>query len=131
TEQDTERARQAEQSSAGMSTQHLGMPAATAYAPSPNTAQPNLLGLALIGLGVLLVLGQIFTQQLNIVPGMILLTISSVFFFFGLWQRIYGLIIPASILGGLSAGVTFVGLTGGVSVLWGLALGFVTIYLLG
>lgn len=133
-EQDTERARAAERSSAGMSTQHLSMPGgyAPATAPAPFApARPNGVGLGLIALGALLVLAQIFTTSLNIVPGMILLTIASVFMFFGLWRRIYGLIIPGSILGGLSLGVTLVELTNGVSILWGLALGFLAIYALG
>lgn len=136
TDQDTERARAAERSSAGMSTQHLSMPGgyapAAAPAPAPFApARPNGVGLGLIALGALLVLAQIFTTSLNIVPGMILLTIASVFLFFGLWRRMYGLIIPGSILGGLSLGVTLVELTNGVSIMWGLALGFLAIYALG
>lgn len=137
TDQDTERARGAERSSAGLSTQHLSMPGGytPAVPPAPPApfapAAPNGLGLGLIALGVILVLGQIFTGALNIVPGMILLTIASVFMFFGLWRRVYGLIIPGSILGGLSLGVTLAEVTNGVSVLWGLALGFLAIYALG
>jgi uncharacterized membrane protein len=63
--------------------------------------------------------------------GLILLTIAAPFFFFGFWRHIYGLIIPASILAGLSLGVTFDQLTGGASVLIGLATGFLLIYALG
>jgi hypothetical protein len=135
TDQDTERARAAERSSAGVGPQQLSMPGGYApapAAPAPFTAvRPNGVGLGLIALGAILVLAQLFTASLNIVPGMILLTIASVFMFFGLWRRIYGLIIPGSILGGLSLGVTLVELTNGVSILWGLALGFLAIYALG
>ena len=62
---------------------------------------------------------------------MILLTIASCFLFFSFWKRIYGLMIPGAILAGLSVGVTFADVTDGVSVLWGLALGFLTIFFLG
>jgi hypothetical protein len=135
TEQDTERARAAQRSSAGVDTQHLSLPAGYAATAAPAAApaapRPNAIGMGLIGLGALLLLGQLFNNSLEVVPGMILLTIASVFLFFGLWRRIYGLIIPGSILGGLSVGVTFADLTNGVSVLWGLALGFLAIYALG
>jgi hypothetical protein len=125
---DTERVRRAEESSAGMATQQLTMPA-TGGTLAP--ARPNNLGLVLIGLGVVLLLGRLITLPVDFTAGMVLLTIGSVFYFFGLWKRIYGLIIPASILSGLSVGVTFAAVTNGVSVLWGLALGFLAIYLLG
>lgn len=133
-EQDTERARAAERSSAGMATQHLSLPAESMAAAGTATAtggRPNLAGMLLVGLGALLLLGRLVTLPLEIEAGMILLTIASVFYFFGFWRHIYGLIIPASILAGLSFGVTFADLTNGVSVLWGLALGFMTIYVLG
>jgi hypothetical protein len=137
TEQDTERARQAERSSAGMETRNLTLPSGAAY---PQAAMPvapaapdrqNLLGIILVGLGALWLLSRVATGALDIEAGMILLTIGSVFYFFGFWRKIYGLIIPGSILAGLSVGVTFASLTGGVSVLWGLALGFLAIYALG
>jgi hypothetical protein len=127
---DTERARQAEGSSAGMATQQLAMPENGGAIAAPRT-RPNNAGLVLIGLGVLLLLGRLITVPVDFTGGMVLLIIGSVFYFFGLWKRIYGLIIPASILSGLSVGVTFAGLTNGVSVLWGLALGFMAIYLIG
>jgi hypothetical protein len=138
-EQDTERVRQAERSSAGVETQHLSLPGGAGYggpataAPSMPVAsgRPSALGMGLIGIGALLLLGRLVTLQLEIEAGMILLTIASVFLFFGFWRRIYGLIIPGSILSGLSVGVTFADLTNGVSVLWGLALGFLAIYSLG
>jgi hypothetical protein len=62
---------------------------------------------------------------------LILLTIASGFLFFALSQRIYGLSIPGFILAGLSVGITFVNITGGASVLWGLALGFLLVYVVG
>jgi len=132
TEQDTERARQAERSSAGQQTQQLGLLGGVASYPTTTTAtgnRPNMIGLALVGLGALLLLGRMVTLELE--GGMVLLTIASVFYFFGFWRRIYGLIIPGSILAGLSVGVTFADLTNGVSVLWGLSLGFLAIYALG
>jgi hypothetical protein len=139
-EHDTERVRQAERSSAGVETQHLslpsggagyGGPAAAASSLPAASGRPNMLGLGLIGAGALLLLGRLAALQLEIEAGMILLTIASVFFFFGFWRHIYGLVIPGSILAGLSVGVTFADVTNGVSVLWGLALGFLAIYTLG
>jgi hypothetical protein len=61
----------------------------------------------------------------------VLLTIASCFLFFSFWRRIYGLLIPGAILAGLSVGVTFADITDGVSVLWGLAFGFLAIYFVG
>ncbi|HMQ31681.1 MAG TPA: hypothetical protein PKD53_13210 [Chloroflexaceae bacterium] len=133
-EQDTERARMAERTSAGMATQQLTLPndiGGAASASPARAGRPNLVGLVLVGLGALLLLGRLGTLQIELGAGMILLTIASVFYFFGFWRHIYGLIIPASILAGLSVGVTFADITNGVSVLWGLALGFLTIYVLG
>lgn len=138
TDQDTERARQAERSSAGLHTQQLGLPSVPAgqvpgvgQSLRPMGGRPNGLGLALVALGALLLLGRVVALPLELEGGMILLTIASVFYFFGFWRHIYGLIIPGSILAGLSVGVTFADLTNGVSVLWGLALGFLAIYVLG
>jgi hypothetical protein len=130
-EQDTERARQAEHSSAGLATQSLGSlppsgPAARA-AGGPN----SLLALGMIAVGVLMLLGRLPNSRLEIEGGMVLLTIASCFLFFALWRRIYGLLIPGSILAGLSLGVTFADITDGVSVLWGLALGFLAILFVG
>jgi hypothetical protein len=129
TEQDTERARQAEQSSAGMSTQQLAYPPAASTAPAPR--RNNLAALALIAVGVLMLLGRVSPLQFEFEGGMILLTIASCFLFFSFWKRIYGLMIPGAILAGLSVGVTFANVTDGVSVLWGLALGFLSIFFLG
>ena len=129
TEQDTERARQAQQSSAGLTTQQLSnMPAASA---APAAGRNNIPALVLIVIGVVLLLGRVAPLRLNFEAGMILLTIASCFLFFSFWKRIYGLMIPGAILAGLSVGVTFADVTDGVSVLWGLALGFLSIFFLG
>jgi uncharacterized membrane protein len=133
-EQDTEQVRQAEGTSAGMPTQSLG--------PAPVVGPPmapargvgdrnNLLALALIAGGALMLFGYLPNSRMEIEGGLILLTIASCFLFFAFWKRIYGLLIPGSILAGLSVGVTFADITNGVSVLWGLALGFLMILFLG
>lgn len=133
TEQDTERARRVQHSSAGLSTQHLSLP----RHDDPLAATPtqdrggNLVGLLLIAGGVLALASRVFLGVVDIEGGMVLLTIASVFLFFGFWRRIYGLLIPGSLLAGLSVGVPFAELTNGVSVMWGLALGFLAIYALG
>lgn len=133
-EHDTERARMAERSSAGMETQQLSLPSdmgvAVHDAPAPRS-RPAVVGLVLLVVGALLLLGRMATLELEVTGGMVLLIIASVFYFFGFWRHIYGLIIPASILAGLSIGVTFAEITAGVSVLWGLTLGFLAIYGLG
>ncbi|HWQ13024.1 MAG TPA: hypothetical protein VNL77_09500 [Roseiflexaceae bacterium] len=140
TEQDTERAREQEHSSAGLETQRLPAPPPVLEVPpppAPHAPPPpadrrgNLPALALLVVGGLLLLGQVFPGRAALGGGMVLLTIASCFLFFAFWRRIYGLLIPGCILGGLSVGVTFAGLTNGVSVLWGLALGFLSIYLVG
>jgi hypothetical protein len=132
TDQDTERARQAEHSSAGLPTQSLGAgpivsPPVVATAPGRN----NVAALALIAIGVVMLLGRFAPVRLELEGGMVLLTIASCFLFFSFWKRIYGLLIPGSILAGLSVGVTFADVTNGASVLWGLALGFLAILFLG
>src|SRR4051794_40020811 len=129
TEQDTERARQAEQSSAGMSTQQLAYPPPASAVPAPR--RNNLAALALIAVGVLMLLGRVSPLQFEFEGGMILLTIASCFLFFSFWKRIYGLMIPGAILAGLSVGVTFANVTDGVSGLWALAWGFLPIFSLG
>ena len=129
TEQDTERARQAAQSSAGVTTQQLSNMSAASAAPVPR--RNNLAALALIAIGVIMLLGRIAPLRFEFEGGMVLLTIASCFLFFAFWKRIYGLMIPGAILAGLSVGVTFADATDGVSVLWGLALGFLSIFFLG
>src|SRR3954470_16681652 len=129
TEQDTERARQAEQSSAGIPTQQLAYRPAASAAPAPR--RNNLAALALIAVGVIMLLARLTPLQFEFGGGMILLTIASCFLFFSFWKRIYGLMIPGAILAGLSIGVTFADVTSGASVLWGLALGFLSIFFLG
>lgn len=130
---DTERASAAERSSAGAQTQHLS--------PQGTIAQPargrnNLAGLVLVAVGVLLLLarmtgGSFGPASGEFTGGMVLFTIASCFLFFAFWRRIYALVIPGSILAGLAIGVPFASLTNGVSVLWGLALGFLAILVLG
>lgn len=129
-EQDTERARQADRSSAGLQTQQLTPPYAGAAAPVAHSNN-NVLALALIGIGTLLFLGRLAPFHIEYEGGMVLLTIASCFLFFAFWKRIYGLLIPGSILAGLSVGVALADMTDGVSVLWGLSLGFTGILFLG
>jgi hypothetical protein len=131
TDQDTERARQAEQSSAGISTQQLAYPQPASAAASGASSRNNIGALALIGVGVFMLLARVAPLRLEFEGGMILLTIASCFLFFSFWKRVYGLMIPGAILAGLSVGVTFADVTDGVSVLWGLALGFLSIFFLG
>jgi uncharacterized membrane protein len=146
TEQETERVRQAERSSAGLPTQQLSdmpvppSPSAGAghsvgnppsMVPAGAAGRNNIAALALIAVGVMMLLGRVAPLRLEITGGMVLLTIASCFLFFSFWKRIYGLMIPGCILAGLSVGVTFADLTNGVSVLWGLALGFFSIFFLG
>lgn len=137
TDADTKRARQAERSSAGMKTQQLKLPHVASDLPDaslpsdPAQGRMKPIAIALIVIGLVLLVTRGLALPLLIGPGMILLIIASCFFFFGFWQRIYGLIIPACILGGLSMGITFAALTNGVSVMWGLSLGFLGIYGLG
>ena len=91
----------------------------------------NTLALGLIGLGVLVWLLGIVPDPGLVTGGMVLLTIASCVLFFAFWRRLYPLLIPGSILAGLSVGVPFADLTNGTSVLWGLALGFLAIRLIG
>jgi hypothetical protein len=128
--------------SAGIPTERLGvppaMPAPSSSTPPAPTAAPTeknqeaLVGLGLIALGFLALLGQVVTiGGIDWSGGLVLLTIASCFLFFAFWKHIYGLMIPGSILAGLSIGVTFADISNGISVLWGLALGFLAILLLG
>lgn len=127
TEQDTERVRQEERSSAGLATNRLAAPA---LAPA-GARNNNLAALALLVLGVMMLLGRVMPGRGEFMGGFVLLTIASCFLFFAFYKRIYGLLIPGCILAGLSAGVSFAAVTGGVSVLWGLALGFLAILFVG
>lgn len=131
-EYDSERAWRSPGSSAGQQTQRL--PPAQPPQLAPVIRRPNnIAALALLGVGIILLVGRVVSAFVsdNFVPGMILLTIASCFLFFALWRRWYPFLIPGCILAGLSLGVTFVDLTNGASVLWGLALGFVAIHLIG
>jgi len=131
TEQDTERARQTEVSSAGLHTQQLPPVSATTASVAWVSGRNNLAALAMIAVGTLMLLGRVFPDRGALTGGIVLLTIASCFLFFAFWKRIYGLMIPGAILAGLSVGVTFADLTDGVSVLWGLALGFLSIMFFG
>jgi hypothetical protein len=131
-DQDTERVRQAEQSSAGLPAQNLSgaplmSPASAARVPGRN----NVAALAMIAIGMLMILGRLAPWRFELEGGMVLLTIASCFLFFSFWKHIYGLLIPGCILAGLSLGVTFADVTDGASVLWSLALGFLSILFLG
>lgn len=127
-EQDTERAREAERA-AGLAPNPSG---ATMYpAPTQASARNNPLALGMIAIGVLMLVARMSQLQVDFEAGMVLFTIASCFLFFSFWKRIYGLLIPGCILAGLSVGVTFVDITDGVSVLWGLALGFLSIKFVG
>lgn len=124
-------------SSAGLNTQRLGasqtpglVEALPGMLASPQRRN-NFAAFALIGVGILMLLSRLGMGQIDLTAGLILLTIGSCFLFFAFWRRIYGLSIPGLILSGLSVGVTFAELTNGVSVLWGLALGFLMIYIFG
>jgi len=130
-EQDTERARQTERSSAGQLTQTLPAPQGGVMTARSAGTRGNLAALALIAVGALMLLGRVVPGRGEVMGGMVLLTIASCFLFFALWKRLYGLLIPGCILAGLSLGITFATITGGVSVLWGLALGFLAILFVG
>ena len=130
-EQDTERARAAEASSAGVPTRRLGLPLVAAPGALPASSRNNPLALGLIAIGALLLFGCVAGVRVDLAPGMVLLTIASCFLFFSFWKQIYGLLLPGSILAGLSVGVTFADMTDGVSVMWGLALGFLAILFAG
>ncbi|HEU4328321.1 MAG TPA: hypothetical protein VFS21_34605 [Roseiflexaceae bacterium] len=141
TDQDTDRVRTAERSSAGQQTQQLGAASVTRLgAPAaPQRYRNNPVAIGLIILGALLLLGRgtggvdalLAPLDLELEGGMFFLTLSSCFLFFAFWKRIYGLLIPGCILGGFALGVTFAGLLGGAPFFWGLALGFLAIYLFG
>jgi uncharacterized membrane protein len=130
TEQDSERVRQAERgfSSAGVPTQRLTQH--DLQVPSARRNH-NMIGLAMILFGFLLLLVQPNMGRLDIEGSMVFLTIASCFLFFSFWKHIYGLLIPGCILAGLSVGVAFVDITAGASVLFGLSAGFLAILFLG
>lgn len=129
-EQDTERARWMDRSSAGASTQRLAT--VPPIEPLPQVRKErNLAAIVLITIGVLSLLGYLSSASLEITGGLVILTIASCFLFFSLWKRIYGLLIPGCLLAGLSVGVTFAPISNGASVLWGLALGFLSILFVG
>lgn len=130
TEQDTEHTRQNER------VQSMA-PSVSTYGsiggqyPVATRNRNNPLAIGLIGVGVLLLLGRFGLDSGAFTAGMILMTIASGFLFFAFARRIFGLLIPGSILAGLAVGVPFADLTNGTSVVWGLALGFFAIAVLG
>lgn len=128
---DAERLPPTEQSSAGKPTQRLTWPEQFPLAPPPPSHGRRLLGPLLLGLGLLLLIFRLASLSIDVTDGLILLTIAAPFFFFGFWRHIYALIIPASILAGLSLGVPFSEITDGGSIPMGLATGFLLIYALG
>lgn len=128
---DAERLPPTEQSSAGKPTQRLNWPEQSSLAPPPPSHRRRPLGSLLLGLGLLLLIIRLASLSIDVTDGLILLTIAAPFFFFGFWRHIYALIIPASILAGLSLGVPFSAITNGASVPMGLATGFLLIYALG
>jgi hypothetical protein len=118
--------------SAGLYTQRLPLPAETGAVPVPYRGnRNNVVAIALIVLGVLMAAGRLLPDADAIVGGMIMLTIAAGFLFFSFWKHIYGLLIPGAILSGLGLGIPFADLTNGASILWGLALGFVAIMVVG
>jgi len=119
-------------SSMGWPTQHLPAYSDANTMPAPYArGRNNIIALALIAIGALMFLGRFLPNQGEITGGLVLLTISSGFLFFAFARRLYPLLIPGCILAGLGLGVPLAGLTSGVSVVWGLALGFLSILLIG
>ncbi len=130
TEQDTEAARLRERSLSSPVPAPWTAPGGYPAAPTVRNRN-NTLAIGLIAVGALLVIGRFGLNTEAFTAGMILLTIASCFLFFAFAQRVFGLLIPGSILAGLAIGVPFADLTNGTSVLWGLALGFFGIAVLG
>lgn len=137
TDEDTARARQAEAAQAAGGPSSAGLPTQQLFEPPANDRisasdrRRDIGALVLIAIGVVAMLGQFVPASEDLMGGFVLLIIASVFLFFSFWQRIYGLLIPGCILAGLALGVPLATLTDGVSVLWGLALGFAAMLLVG
>lgn len=123
TDHDTERVRQHERASL--------TPAPITLPGNSVRQRNNTAALLLIGLGALFMVGRIIPGWGELTAGLILLTIASGFLFFAFARRIFGLLIPGSILAGLALGIPLAGFTNGISVVWGLALGFMAIAVLG
>ncbi len=122
--------------SAPIHTRRLDVPAAydghtTMLAHGALTNNRNMIAIGLIAIGLLAWLGRFGLDSGAMTAGMILLTISSVFLFFAFWKRIYGLLIPGAIVMGLAFGVPLADPTNGLSILWGLSVGFFAILGLG
>ena len=143
TDDQTARVREIEGSSAGHQTQPLSLPPGySATRSGSGSFSPISLTLILLG-GCMLVTYLLTALSGNaglptlplpdagqMQAGLILLTIGSCFLFFAFWRRIYPFLIPGCILAGLSIGVPFAALTHGVSVLWGLSLAFLGVFLI-
>lgn len=118
-------------SSAGLPTQPLGAARPTRAPRAYGSTWKNVAGLALVVLGLLLPLASRVPDRALLNAGMILLTLASGFLFLALWRRIYLLLLPGCLLASLSAGLPLVERTSGVSVVWGLVLGLLSIFFLG
>ncbi len=91
-----------------------------------NTNRLRLIpGLILIALGILFLIAQYFEA-----PGLILLFLGLVFLIPYIMTRSYGLLIPGCILAGLGVGILFQRALarGDITVLLGLGLGFIAIF---
>lgn len=135
TDDHTARVREFERSSAGHQTLPLVAP------PQPSRAAPRMIGMMLLLLGLAMLPIALWSLLSGATPfnvpnreaiqdGLILLTIGSCFLFFAFWRRIYPFFIPGCILAGLSFGITFADVSHGVSVLWGLSAGFLSLFVL-
>lgn len=101
------------------------------HSPRQTSRRNTTIAVVLIVAGVLMLLGKLVPIGIELSGGLVFLTIASCFLFFAFWKHIYGLLIPGCIIAGFSLGVPFAPITGGVSVLWGLAVGFLAILYLG
>ena len=140
-----EQVRPDEWSSAGKQTQQLDW--LRAGAPRRRAGRQSAMGTALLITGTFLLMirfvsgagwlrdmmapYQFLPSVGEIQAGLILLTIGSSLLWSAFAFRFYLLLIPGCVVAGLSGGVTFASTTNGASVLWGLALGFTLLYLLG
>lgn len=87
--------------------------------------------LPLLLLGSMFLLDRFALGSINWGLGALLLTLSICFFVAAVWQRNFAFCIPACILAGLSVGLPVAAVLGPVPLIWGLALGFSTLFFLG
>lgn len=128
---DPEHAWRSEPSAASQPAPPLGSSSTSQGAIQSGSRGNNLLGLALVGIGLFILLTRLIPARDAFNAGMILLIIASCVLFVAFWRHSYLLLIPGCILASLSVGVPFAGLTNGVSVLWGLGVGFLAIFFIG